>query len=167
MERKYSRLPLGLCRRSKIKNKASGCNSIEGLLELKKAEDCNDRLKTVDFNFDEMSTQTILAFMKIKSHIVREKVFAIIKKAIITDTNPLTHRPLGFHSVTKPMLEDIIELVSTGKITPKPNPKVSLTQREIELLDFMRIHALNACKADNEKDNIVSLIKKIRGIRET
>lgn len=167
MEKKYSRLPLGQCRRTKIKHKTSGCNSIEGLLELKKAEDCNDRVKTEDFNLDEMSTQAILAFMRIKSRNVRENVFTKIKAAIVTDTDPFTHKMLGFHSVTYPMVEDLIELVVTGKVAPKVKPLTiaPLTQDEITVLDELRKLALEKCKSETGKDAVVSLIKKLRGLK--
>jgi hypothetical protein len=62
------------------------------------------------------------------------------------------------------MVEDLIELVTTGKIAPKPKPAIKLTQQEIELLDSMRICVMSKCKSEDERDKFLALYKKIRGI---
>jgi hypothetical protein len=165
MEKNWdSRNKYGKCRRNKINQKTSGCNSIEGMLEIKKAEDCNTKVKTDTFNLDEMSTQAILAFVRIKAHTVREKVFSIIKNAIVTDTDPFTHKPLGYCGITEPMVYDLIELTKTGKILPKAKPAVPLTSRDIDLLDVVKGRAMAGSKTDGEKVAIETLYKKIRGI---
>lgn len=161
-----SRLQYGVCRRSKLTKKASGCNSIDGLVDIQEAEACNRKIKTDTFSFDEMSTQAILAYKNIKEVATREKVFSIIKNSIVKDIDPLTDGPLGYRGVTERMVNDLIELVTTGKIAPKCKCKSLpvLSQSELELLDSMRICIMSKCKSEDEKDKFVALYKKIRGL---
>lgn len=159
-----SRSQYGICRRSKLARKASGCNSIEGLMEIKKAEDCNTKVKTDSFNLDEMSTQAILAFARIKSRQLREEIFAIIKHSIINDIDPVTKKPLGYTGITEPMVRDLIELKTTGKIAPKPPKKTHLTTRDIDLLDVIKARAIAASKTNGEKEAINALYRKIVGL---
>jgi len=159
-----SRMQYGQCRRSKLSKKASGCNSIEGLVNIKEAEECNRKVKTEDFCLDEMSTQAILTYKSIKDISTRDKVFSVIKRSIVNDIDPFTNKQLGYRGVTNGMVEDLIELVTTGKIAPKPKPAIKLTQQEIELLDSMRICVMSKCKSEDERDKFLALYKKIRGI---
>jgi hypothetical protein len=167
MRKKWdSRMQFGLCRRSKIAKKASGCNSIDGMVRIKKAEDCNTRVKTDNFNLDEMSTYAILSFANLKSITTREKVFSIIKEAIIKDIDPFTKGPLGYSGVTQPMVNDLIGLVTTGKVSPKTKRKaMGLTTKEIDTLDNMRVISISASKTSEEREAILQLYKKIRGIQ--
>jgi hypothetical protein len=154
----------GKCRRSKIKKGVSGCNSIQGFVDLKKAETIS--MNFVDgINLDRMPTEAILTYDAIKTRSTKEKVALEIKKILESEVDPFTKKPLGFVGLHTRIVRDIIEFLETGNVSKKTSTqKQALNQSEIEVLDFMRITAIKSSDTEERKLAIVSLYKKIRGI---
>jgi hypothetical protein len=81
------------------------------------------------------------------------------KNILKNKIDPRTHKKLNKYGITKPMIKWLV-----GISENKSKHMVLLNQKELETLDTMRIAALAICETEQEKDNIVKLIKKIRGI---
>jgi hypothetical protein len=122
-----------------------------------------------------VSSQAIRPWMKLdektpETRAFKQKVFAMIIDAIKTDSNPFTKEVWGDdheYGLTYPVVCDMIKFVRTGR-GPKAHqtikPRFRLSLSEVELLDWMRKRALDACDTETKKNAVVALYRKIRGV---
>lgn len=164
-DRGLHRNQYGTCRRNKIKTGTFGCNSIQGAMDIQQVEIYNSKVKTDNFNLDEMSTQAILAFVNLNTG-DRDKVLKILKKNIISDTHPITGKPLGVKGITERMVYQVIELATTGKVTPRSYGKQHslfyLTEDELDTLDIMKEYAIDSCDSPQTVIDIMELVDRIK-----
>lgn len=149
----------GRCRRAKIKRGVSGCNSIQGFVNLKKAEAISMNFDPT-FNLDRMPTEAILWYGGINPRNLKEKVAIRIKEIIESEQDPFTGKPLGFVGLHTSLLKQVVEYIETGKVAPKQNGN-RLTSRDVDLLAVVFERGIAGSKTPGEKDAIKALRKKV------
>jgi len=150
----------GKCRRTKIKEKSAPCNSLEGMDDLREAEVVNTKVKTEDFNLDQVATEPILMFSRIKDRKLNQAVFAMIKKSLIEDKNPFADAPLARIPMPLSLVRDIIEYCKTGSVTPKiPTKRIKLDKETIDLITYLKGCGLTCAKARSDGVKVDQITK--------
>jgi len=150
----------GKCRRTKIKEKSAPCNSLEGMDDLREAEVVNTKVKTDDFNLDQVATEAILRFSRIKDRKLNQAVFAMIKTTLQEDVHPFTKAPLGRIPMPLSLVKDIIEFCSTGAVAPKtPSKRVRLDQETIDIITYLRSCGITCAKAQTNGTKVDQITK--------
>lgn len=130
----------GKCRRNKIKEKSAPCNSLEGMDDLREAEVLNNKVKTDTFNLDQIATEPILVFSRIKDRKLNQAVFAMVKTALETNKDPFTGNELGHIPMGLPLVKKIIKFCETGEVLP------TYKKRHI-LMDGQTVHIISYLKS--------------------
>jgi len=150
----------GKCRRTKIKEKSAPCNSMEGMDDLREAELVNTKVKTDTFNLDQVATEPILRFSRIKDRKLNQAVFGMIKHALETDINPFTKAPLARIPMPSPLVKDIIEFCTTGVVSPRIMRKsIQLDKETIDLISYLKECGLTCAKARLNGDKADQITK--------
>lgn len=114
---------------------------IEAILAAEKIND--DAIENYGFSLDEVATITITKYREISNPVIKFKVFMKLKEIITTDRHPFTGNYLGKHEITLPLLIDIIEFYTYGKITVKHNKNLRFRLTEDELRTLNTMHELS------------------------
>ena len=151
MTEHVNRPTFGKCRRTKIHEKSAPCNSLEGMDDLREAEVVNNKVKTDDFNLDQVATEAILRFSRIKDRKLNQAVFAMIKKTLIEDINPFTKTPLARIPMPLSLVVDIISFCANGEIVPRiPTKRVKLTEENIKIIEYLKQCGLKCAQAKDD-----------------
>ena len=144
----------GVCRRRLIKygtcvkNPQKAVNTLE-------AEKFNDLVKDATFDLDYISTGGVLVIKRHPRSAVREKLLKMVREAFETETEPITKKQMGGKGITVPMLLDMIELIETGKVKPKPKYlTVQITTENVETFKYMVRGGIKLCESYAKKEMI-------------
>jgi hypothetical protein len=133
--------------------------------DLREAEVVNTKVKTEDFNLDQVATEAILRFSRIKDRKLNQAVFAMIKTALRDDINPFTKAPLGRIPMPLSLVKDIMEYCETGAVTPKiPSKRVRLNQETVSIIKYLKqcgLTCANARKDGTKLEQIVEFCDKL------